>query len=65
MAAEMADEYQRLLGRLGEPDLRAIALWKVEGWSNEDIAGRLGCATRTVERKLLRIRIVWSEETPP
>ncbi len=64
MAAEMADEYERLLNRLEEPDLRAIALWKVEGWSNDEIAGRLGCAMRTVERKLQRIRIQWSEEVP-
>jgi RNA polymerase sigma factor (sigma-70 family) len=63
LAAEMAEEYQRLLGRLDDAELRSIALWKVEGYSNEEIAARLGCAVRTVERKLRRIRIVWAEAT--
>jgi DNA-directed RNA polymerase specialized sigma24 family protein len=61
LAAEVADEYQRLLGLLGDGELRRIALWKVEGHSNEEIAARLGCVERTVERKLQRIRILWAE----
>jgi RNA polymerase sigma factor (sigma-70 family) len=63
LAAEMADEYQRLLGRLDDGELRSIALWKVEGLTNEEIADRLGCVERTVERKLQRIRILWAEDT--
>jgi RNA polymerase sigma factor (sigma-70 family) len=62
LAAEMSDEYQRLLDRLGDPQLRAIALWKVEGYTNEEIAGRLGCVVRSVERKLYRIRALWAED---
>jgi RNA polymerase sigma factor (sigma-70 family) len=62
LAAEMADEYQRLLDRLDDAELRSIALWKVEGLTNEEIAGRLGCVERTVERKLQRIRILWAED---
>jgi RNA polymerase sigma factor (sigma-70 family) len=61
LAAEMAEEYQRLLGRLEDDELRAIALWKVEGYTDEGIAQRLGCVVRTVERKLQRIRILWAE----
>jgi len=63
LAAEMAEDYQRLLGLLDDADLRSIALWKVEGYTNEEIAGRLGCVERTVERKLQRIRILWAEAT--
>jgi RNA polymerase sigma factor (sigma-70 family) len=63
LAAEMAEEHQRLLGLLDDAELRSIALWKVEGHTNEEIAGRLGCVERTVERKLQRIRILWSEGT--
>jgi len=59
MAAEVADEIQRLLESLDDPDMRQIALWKVEGYSNEEIARRLGCVERTVERKLHRIRLIW------
>jgi RNA polymerase sigma factor (sigma-70 family) len=61
LAAELAEEYRRLLDRLGDDQLRAVALWKVEGYSNEEIAGRLGCVERSVERKLQRIRILWGE----
>ena len=63
-AAAMADECRRLLELLDEPELRQVALWKVEGYTNEEIAARLDCAARTVERKLQRIRILWSGEVP-
>jgi RNA polymerase sigma factor (sigma-70 family) len=62
MAAEMAEAYQRLLDRLDD-ELRAIALWKVEGHTNEEIAARLGCVVRSVERKVRCIRILWAEAT--
>jgi DNA-directed RNA polymerase specialized sigma24 family protein len=35
---------------------------RLEGYSNDEIAARLGCVTRTVERKLDLIRKVWSRE---
>jgi RNA polymerase sigma factor (sigma-70 family) len=60
-AAEMADECRRLLDLL-EPQLRQIALWKVEGYTNEEIAARLDCVPRTVERKVRRIRLLWKHE---
>jgi DNA-binding CsgD family transcriptional regulator len=44
--------------------LRSVALWKMDGQSNHDIAARLGCAPRTVTRKLHRIRVLWSQEIP-
>jgi DNA-directed RNA polymerase specialized sigma24 family protein len=47
---------------LGEPELRQIALWKVEGYTNEEIAARLDCVPRTVERKVGRIRLLWKHE---
>src|SRR5262245_59663885 len=62
LAAEMTEEYRRLLDKLGEPQLQAIALWKVEGYSNKEIADRLGCVERSVERKLYRIRGLWAED---
>jgi DNA-directed RNA polymerase specialized sigma24 family protein len=62
LAAQMAEEYQRLLGRLGDESLRSVAQWKMEGWTNREIAARLGCVENTVERKLRSIRSLWSEE---
>jgi DNA-directed RNA polymerase specialized sigma24 family protein len=62
-AAEVAEECRRLLDRLGDAGLEAVALWKMEGYTNEEIAVQLGCAPRSVERKLRLIRGLWLEET--
>lgn len=59
LAAEVAEAFDHMLGQLGDPGLREIALWKVEGHTNAEIAARLGCAERSVERKLHRIRLLW------
>jgi RNA polymerase sigma factor (sigma-70 family) len=61
-AAAMADECQRLLDALRDSELRQIALWKVEGYTNEEIAARLDCVPRTIERKVSRIRLLWKHE---
>jgi DNA-directed RNA polymerase specialized sigma24 family protein len=61
-AAQVAEEYQRLLDLLGDDELRAIALWKMEGETNDDIAAKLGCVPRTVERRLRVIRSLWDQE---
>jgi RNA polymerase sigma factor (sigma-70 family) len=61
-AAEMADECRRLLDLLDEPVLRQIALLKVEGYTNEEIAAKLDCVPRTIERKVSRIRLLWKQE---
>lgn len=60
-AAQVAEELRGLLDRLDDPDLRAIALWKMDGYTNDEIAARLGCVARTVERRLRVIRTVWGE----
>jgi DNA-directed RNA polymerase specialized sigma24 family protein len=54
-----------LIGRLGAGELRQIALWKLEGYTNEEIAHKLGCAVRTVERKLLVLRDQWHKDPQP
>jgi len=59
-AAQAAEEYQQLLGRLEDQKLRDLAKWKMEGFTNEEIAARFGCAPRTVERRLVLIRRIWS-----
>src|SRR5262245_17308861 len=64
LAAELTDQCQRLLDRLDDPQLREIALWKVERFSHAEIAGRIGCAVRSGERKVQRTRALWREEQP-
>jgi DNA-directed RNA polymerase specialized sigma24 family protein len=61
-AALVVEEYQRLLGLLGDDTLRRLALLKLEGWDNAEIAERMGCALRTVERKLALVRGAWERE---
>jgi DNA-directed RNA polymerase specialized sigma24 family protein len=62
LAAQMLEECRRLLGLLGDARLQAVAQWKLEGYTNEEIASKLGCAPRTVERKLDLIRRSWERE---
>ena len=62
LAAQLAEEYQRLMNQLGDSTLQSVATWKLEGYTDAEIAARLGCVTRTVERKLARIRGKWARE---
>jgi DNA-directed RNA polymerase specialized sigma24 family protein len=64
-AAQVAEQYQRLLDLLGDESLRQVAVWKMEGFTNDEIAGRLDCSRRTVTLKLEAIRVIWSQEPPP
>jgi hypothetical protein len=64
-AAELVEQCDGLLRKLPEP-LRELALWKLQGFSNEEIAGpeMMNCAVRTVERKLNLIRAAWVDDAP-
>jgi DNA-directed RNA polymerase specialized sigma24 family protein len=57
-AAEVADRC-RILLELLDDELRRLALWKMEGLTNREIAGRMGKSVATVERKLDLIRRKW------
>ncbi len=62
-AAQMADTIDGLMQRLSHEDLRSIAMMKLEGYTNAEIAERLKRGVATIERKLRTIRTLW-EETP-
>jgi DNA-directed RNA polymerase specialized sigma24 family protein len=57
-AVMVADEYRRLLDRLGDDVLRKVAVLRIEGFTTDAIADQLGCARRTVARQLALIRRV-------
>jgi RNA polymerase sigma factor (sigma-70 family) len=59
-AVVLNEALERRLQVLANPELRQIALWRLEGHSNREIAGRLDCTERGVERKLARIRSLWT-----
>jgi DNA-directed RNA polymerase specialized sigma24 family protein len=55
----VAEEFERLLAELGDEELRQIALAKMEGYTNQEIAGRMDLTLRTVERRLNLVRRLW------
>jgi DNA-directed RNA polymerase specialized sigma24 family protein len=63
-AALVAEEYRRRLAALPDAALRRVAELKMEGYSNEEIAGRIGLGLRSVVRKLDLIRRTWLGEAP-
>jgi DNA-directed RNA polymerase specialized sigma24 family protein len=65
LAAQVAEECRRLLDALGDNELRAIAVAKMEGYTNAEIARRLGRGESTIERKLGLIRKSWEREGTP
>ena len=61
-AAMVAEECRLRLDGLRDETLRRVALLKMEGCTNVEVAGRLGCGLRTVVRKLELIRRAWLAE---
>jgi hypothetical protein len=64
-AAQISDNLQHLLNVLdgtGDSDLRRIAILKMDGYSNQDIAESVGCVRRSVERKLHLIAGLWEKD---
>ena len=62
LAAETAETCRELMGLLDDESLTEIVLLKLEGYTNQEIGETLECATRTVERKLQRVRKLWGSQ---
>lgn len=58
----VADECEQLFRHLNDPNLQQVVLWKLEGFTNDEIAQRLKRTRRTVQRMLTLIRDIWQEE---
>ncbi len=61
LALSVAENCEVFLDKLGDAVMRQIALMTLEGYRTEEIASKIGCVRRTVERKLERIREIWGE----
>lgn len=59
---QMQDTCEQLLRALNDPVLKHVAVWRMQGYSTTEIAQRLGCADRTVRRKILLIRAKWRQQ---
>jgi DNA-directed RNA polymerase specialized sigma24 family protein len=57
LAVEVADTFRSLLDALQDETLRRVAIWKMEGYTNEEISLRLDCSLKTVSNKLRLIRM--------
>lgn len=56
----MAEELQRLLDGLSDETHVQIAMQKLEGFANHEIADNVGCTIRTVQRVLGIVRQRWT-----
>jgi DNA-directed RNA polymerase specialized sigma24 family protein len=61
-AAAVSEQCVRLLAQLDDATLRDVAVWKMQGYTNREIAEKLGRAVSNVERKLAIIRKTWATE---
>jgi DNA-directed RNA polymerase specialized sigma24 family protein len=58
----MNEECERLFNKLPDEELRLIALRRLEGYKNAEIAQELNVIDRTIERRLNLIRSIWQQE---
>lgn len=64
-AFQVADQLQHLLAKLdatGDPTLRQVAVLRMNGLTQGEIAEQLGCVRETVGRKLKLIEVCWAED---
>ncbi len=60
---ETLEEFRRRLNSLNDELLERIAIEKMSGKKNIEIADELGIGLRSIERKLALIRKIWSRES--
>jgi len=59
--AMVCEQHRRLRQALGDASLCEVLDLRLEGYTREEIAERMGCAVSTVKRKLDMIRQTWLE----
>jgi DNA-directed RNA polymerase specialized sigma24 family protein len=61
-AAMVAEEHRRLRTAMGDASLCQVLDLRLEGYTREEIAQKMGCAVSAVKRKLEMIRQTWLEK---
>ena len=59
--AIVTEECQLLWDGLDDPLLPQIAMYKFEGYTNQEIADMRECSLATVKRKVRQIRTIWEQ----
>lgn len=62
LAVACSETLRVLLEKLEEPELREIAVGRLNGLTNDEIAAKQNRSVRTIERRLDRIRGVWNRQ---
>jgi DNA-directed RNA polymerase specialized sigma24 family protein len=62
LAAQVEEQYECWMNALYNNDLKRITQWKLEGFTNDEIAAKCGLTSRTIERKLNLIRKILVHE---
>ena len=60
-AAQLVEQCQSLLSRLNHVERRTAEL-KLQAFNNQEVADRMGCGLRTVERRLSAVRRIWTAD---
>ena len=60
--AMMTEQLGRIFGLLTDPKLKELAMGKLEGYTNEELAQQQNCSERTIARRLKLIRLKCKEE---
>lgn len=59
LLATLAEQHQQLLKSLRDDNLRRIANYKIQGYTNQEISNKLNVSLRTVQRKINVIQQTW------
>lgn len=59
IASQMVHVIRPLLDELADADLESVALLKLKGSTNDEIAAVLNCTRRTIQRLLKLVREIW------
>ncbi len=60
LTESLLEQCDEMLDLLEDETLREVAIMTLEGYSQQEIADKLGCVPRTVLRKQERIRLKWT-----
>lgn len=62
MTALVMEECDRLFDALPDQSLRMVAKFRLEGYTDTEIAKAMNCGLSTIERRVRTIRKVWSND---
>jgi RNA polymerase sigma factor (sigma-70 family) len=62
LLAVISDSLDKIFSILPDGEIRSMVLYRLEGYSNDEIAERIGRSVPTVERRMRLVREIWRRE---